>query len=254
MTKIFLERGITLAKILMKSEQGKFNLVDLDFMHEIIDTLRKLEKDKEVRFVIIKGIGNFGAGADINELRRANETREYAQTFFSTMLEMFRTFFTFPKVIIANVEGIAYGASMEMLLASDFVIASENAKFAAPGAKIGVYPPVLITLGKYKLGFNTVTRLALLGEELDAETAKEVGLVNRISNNFDEANHELLEKLKLMAPSSVTVIRSLLYKEYEKQLENAFNELIDQVLTEDAKEGISSFLTKLKPKWSLSKF
>ncbi|BFH73683.1 enoyl-CoA hydratase/isomerase family protein [Sulfurisphaera javensis] len=251
MTKILVQKEGYTAKMLISNEEGKYNLVNINFMHSLIDSLRLLDKDKEIRFVIIRGIKNFGAGADIGELRKASENREYATSFFSTMFEMFRTLLNFSKVLISNVEGIAYGASMEILLATDFVIASNNAKFAAPGGKIGVYPPVLITLGKYKLGWNTVFKMAFLGRELNANEAKEAGLVYEINDNFDEANLNLIKELKQMAPSSITVMRQHLYKKYEKEVEDAFSDLIDQVLTEDGRQGISAFLTKSKPKWSI---
>lgn len=167
------------------------------------------------------------------------------------MYEMFRTLFNFPKPIIANVEGIAYGASLELLLGCDFVIASETAKFAAPGGKIGVFPPVLVTVGKEILGWKTVKEMALLGKELTAEKAKEVGLVYEVSDNFDEVNNRLIQGLKQMAPSSLTQMRSLIYKKYEEELKYAFDRLSEQVQTANAKNGVLAFLTRTKPDWSI---
>jgi len=247
---LFQEEG-SVAKITIESEgEGKYNLVDIKFMHQFIDTLKELEKAKGIRFVIIRGKENFGAGADIKDLRRANEDRDYAINFFHTMSEMFRVLFNFPKPLIANVEGIAYGASLEMLLGFDFVIASENARFAAPGSKIGVFPPVLVTIGKEILGWKVVKEMAFLGKELTAKEAKEIGLVYEVTDNFDDTNYRLIQQLKQMAPTSLTQMRSLLYRKYEDELRHAFNNLIEQVRTEDAKNGIYAFLAKTKPNWA----
>jgi len=252
MSQFLLQEEEPVIKITIKSEEeGKYNLVDMKFMHNFIDTLRALEKEKKIRFVILRGKGNFGAGADIKELRKATEDRGHATNFFSTMHEMFRTLFNFSKPIIANVEGIAYGASLELLLGCDFVIASETAKFAAPGGKIGVFPPVLVTVGKEILGWKTVREMALLGKELTAEEAKEVGLVYEISDNFDEANNRLIQGLKQMSPSSLTQMRSLIYKKYEEELKYAFNRLSEQVQTANAKNGVLAFLSRTKPDWSI---
>jgi len=252
MSQLLLQEEEPVIKITIKSEEeGKYNLVDMKFMHNFIDTLRALQKEKKIRFVILRGKGNFGAGADIKELRKATDDREHTINFFSAMYEMFRTLFNFPKPIIANVEGIAYGASLELLLGCDFVIASETAKFAAPGGKIGVFPPVLVTVGKEILGWKTVKEMALLGKELTAEEAKEVGLVYEVSDNFDEANNRLIQGLKQMAPSSLTQMRSLIYKKYEEELKYAFDRLSEQVQTANAKNGILAFLTRTKPDWSI---
>jgi len=229
---------------------GKYNVVNKEFMYDVIDTLRKLDSNKDVRFIVLTGANkNFGAGADIKELKSANENREYASNFFSTMLEMYRTIINFNKPVISIVEGIAYGASMEILLVSDIVIASSYARFAAPGAKIGVFPPVLVTIGKYVIGINNVIRIALLGEELSAEEAKQIGLVHFVSDNLEGEIQKVMDKLRLMAPSSLMNMRRLIFKKYESELKSAFKLLIDQVLTKDATNGILAFLTKTKAPW-----
>jgi len=229
---------------------GKYNVVNKEFMYDVIDTLRKLDSNKDVRFIVLTGANkNFGAGADIKELKSANENREYASNFFSTMLEMYRTIINFNKPVISIVEGIAYGASMEILLVSDIVIASSYARFAAPGAKIGVFPPVLVTIGKDVIGINNVIRIALLGEELSAEEAKQIGLVHFVSDNLEGEIQKVMDKLRLMAPSSLMNMRRLIFKKYERELRSAFKLLIDQVLTKDATNGILAFLTKTKAPW-----
>jgi Enoyl-CoA hydratase/carnithine racemase len=231
---------------------GKYNVVNKEFMYDMIDTLRELDSYKDVRFIVLTGANkNFGAGADIKELKLANENREYAKNFFSTMFDMYRTIINLNKPVISIVEGIAYGASMEILLVSDIVIASSYARFAAPGAKIGVFPPVLVTIGKDVIGINNVIRIALLGEELSAEEAKQIGLVHFVSDNLEGEIQKVMDKLKLMAPSSLTSMRRLIFKKYESELESAFKLLIDQVLTKDATNGILAFLTKTKAPWVL---
>jgi enoyl-CoA hydratase/carnithine racemase len=229
---------------------GKYNVVNKEFMYDMIDTLRELDSNKDVRFIVLTGANkNFGAGADIKELKSANENREYATNFFSTMLEMYRTIINLSKPVISIVEGIAYGASMEILLVSDIVIASSYARFAAPGAKIGVFPPVLVTIGKDVIGINNVIRIAFLGEELSAEEAKQIGLVHFVSDNLEGEIQKVMDKLRLMAPSSLMNMRRLIFKKYERELRSAFKLLTDQVLTRDATNGILAFLTKTKAPW-----
>ena len=238
------------AKVIMDT-RGIYNVINKQLMYGMIDAFRKLDNEKSIRFVILTGANkNFGAGVDIKEYKLANENREYAISFFSTMHDMYRTLLNFSKPIISVVEGVAYGASMELLLVSDIVISSPYSRFAAPGGKIGVFPPVVVTLGKEILGWDTVKKLALLGEELSADEAKKVGLVHYISENLEEEGRKVMEKLKQMAPSSLTNMRKILYSKYEKELEDAFKILIDQVVSRDAMNGVLAFLTKTKPPWA----
>ena len=251
MNTILVEKMKDYTKIVFNTG-GKYNLVTKEFMYDLIDTLRKLDGDKSTRFVILTGANkNFGAGADVKELKMANENREYASGFFSTMFEMFKTLLNFSKPIISLVEGIAYGASLEILLVSDVVISSPYARFAAPGGKIGVFPPVLLTIGKDIIGFNNVIRLAFLGEELSADEAKQIGLVHYISDDLESEAKKVMDKMKEMSPTSLSNMRKILYNRYESELEFAFKRLTEQVLSQDATNGILAFLTKSKAPWAI---
>ncbi|WP_221288972.1 enoyl-CoA hydratase/isomerase family protein [Stygiolobus caldivivus] len=249
MNTLLVEKLKDYAKITFNTG-GKYNVINKEFMYEMIDTLRKIDSDKNTRFIILTGANkNFGAGADIKELKAANENREYASSFFSTMFEMYRTFLHLTKPVISLVEGVAYGASLEILLVTDVVIASPYARFAAPGAKLGVFPPVLVTVGKEVIGLNNVIRMALLGEELSAEEAKQIGLVHYVTENLETEAEKVISKIKMMAPSSVMNMRKIIFWKYEEELEHAFKTLSEQVLTRDATNGILAFLTKTKAPW-----
>ncbi len=231
------------------STGGKYNLFNIKFMTDMIDALSELENERTSRYLIIQGEGNFGTGADIGELKKANDDLEFARTFFSYMRQIYEKILQIPKIVIALPENIAYGASMEMLLVSDFVIAKPGTKFAAPGAKLGVFPPVLVSIGPHIIGYQNARRLALTGEEIDVEEAVKIGLVNYISEDPMKTAKVLMDKMSVMAPTSLMWMKKNINSHMSELLYDAFDDLVNQVQSENAKEGILAFISKNKPSW-----
>ncbi|WP_149564911.1 enoyl-CoA hydratase/isomerase family protein [Sulfuracidifex tepidarius] len=228
---------------------GKYNLFNIKFMTDMIDVLSNVEEDRISRFLIIEGEGNFGTGADITELKKANDDLEFARTFFNYMRQIYEKIMTVPKIVIALPQNIAYGASMEMLLVSDFVIAKNGTKFAAPGAKLGVFPPVLVSIGPSIIGYQNARRLALTGEEIDADEAMRIGLVNYVSEDPMKTASVLMEKMSVMAPTSLIWMKKNLDSRMKDMLYDAFDDLVNQVQSDNAKEGILAFISKTRPSW-----
>ncbi|MCQ4342912.1 MAG: enoyl-CoA hydratase/isomerase family protein [Sulfolobaceae archaeon] len=230
----------------------RYNLVNGKFMLEFLDILDVLNKNQQIRFITVHGAkDNFGAGADINELFNATNSREHADWFFNTMKEIYVRLMTSDKFIIGFVRGVAYGAHLELLLAMDYVIANKDAKFAAPGGRIGVLPPVLVTMGPERIGWNATRRLAFLGETLDAGEALRIGLVDEVTEETEpmRAVDKVVRAVRQMAPTSVTRMRKILYARYGDLIERAFQSLKEQLMTLDARDGVTAFLTKTKPPW-----
>ncbi|ARM74947.1 enoyl-CoA hydratase/isomerase family protein [Acidianus manzaensis] len=230
----------------------KYNVMNIKFMTEFLDTLADIEKEKNCRFLIIKGQTNFGSGADIKELNIASKDREFAVSFFNYMKEIYNRLINLDKITIAQVEGIAYGAHLELLLVMDFIISKRDAKFAAPGGKIGVFPPVLITLGPYLIGIQNTRRLAMLGEEISADEAEKIGLITKSTDELDLETEKIIERMHYMAPSSLALMKRHISKYLERELDNVFKTLSIQVTSDDSREGINAFLSKIQPSWLLN--
>ncbi|MCG3108328.1 3-hydroxypropionyl-coenzyme A dehydratase [Metallosphaera sp. J1] len=230
---------------------GKYNVFTTRFMIEMIDSLSEIEKIRDPHYLVIRGEnGNFGAGADVKELLKANGDKEYARVYFGHMKDLFVKMLSLNKVTIGLVEGVAYGASMELLLALDLVIGKKGTRFAAPGGRLGVFPPVLVSIGPYLLGHRASRKLAMLGEELDTQGAINVGLIDYEVEDMDKGLMEVLNRLKAMSPSALVRMRKLILLSLIPHLEKAFDELATQVTSDEAKEGISSFFSKTTPSWS----
>jgi Enoyl-CoA hydratase/carnithine racemase len=234
---------------------GKYNVFNSRFMLDMIDALGEVEKIRDPHYLVIRGEnGNFGSGADIRELSKASQDKEFAKVFFGHMYDLFVKLMQVNKVTIALVEGVAFGASLEALLVMDFVLAKRGTRFAAPGAKLGVFPPVLVSVGPYLLGHRVSRKLAMLGEEIDTSEAKNAGLIDVEVEDLDRGLLELLDKLRFMAPSSLVRMRKMIMKSLIPHLEGAFEELTAQVFSDEAREGISAFFSKIPPGWSSVSF
>jgi enoyl-CoA hydratase/carnithine racemase len=231
----------------------RYNLVNGRFMVEFIDALDVLNEDQRIRFITVHGArDNFGAGADINELFNATNSREQADWFINTMKDVYVRLTTSDKFIIGFVRGVAYDVHLELLLAMDYVIASKDAKFATPSGRIGVFPPILVTIGPKRIGWNATRRLAFLGETLDAEEALRVGLVDEVTEETDpiRAVDKVVRAVRQMAPTSIIRMRKILYARYSDLIERAFQNLREQLMTRDARDGVAAFLTKTEPPWA----
>ncbi|MEM3323684.1 MAG: enoyl-CoA hydratase/isomerase family protein [Metallosphaera sp.] len=234
---------------------GKYNTFNNKFMLDMLDTLSEIEKIRDPHFLVIRGSnGNFGAGADIRELLKASNDKEYAKVFFGHMRDLFVKLMSINKVTVGLVEGIAYGASMELLLVLDIVIAKKGTKFAAPGGRLGVFPPVLVSIGPYLLGPRASRKLAMLGEELDTSLAKQVGLLDYEAEDLDKELLIVLNRLKVMSPSAQVRMRRLIFSEMISSLDKAFEEVATQVISDEAREGINSFFSKSTPSWTSISF
>ncbi|WP_338599497.1 enoyl-CoA hydratase/isomerase family protein [Sulfolobus tengchongensis] len=229
--------------------ENKYNLFNVKFMTEVIDTLSSINENKNKRFLIIRGEDNFGAGADIRELIRATNDSEFAITFFTYMREIFHKMLDLNKIVISQVKKIAYGASMELLLLSDYVVSEANAKFATPGVKIGLFPPVLSSIGAFIIGYNNVKRLAISGEVINADEAKSMGLVHIVSDNLDKATEGLMKEISSSAPFATLYVKRNMLRPFRQYIDKAFDDLVVQVQSEEAREGLLSFLNKSNPSW-----
>mgnify|MGYP000091239878 CR=1 FL=1 len=157
------------------------------------------------------------------------------------------------KPIISIVNGLAFGGGMELNLLFDIVIASNNATFAVPEAGIGALPPIASSLGVALYGKRLV-EFILTGETLEAEEAKELGIVNLVvdSEQLEDVAMEYAEKIALSAPRSISSIRKVfaeVYSTYSLPFKVAMREILLLTQLEDFKIGCGAFVKKKKPEW-----
>jgi enoyl-CoA hydratase/3-hydroxyacyl-CoA dehydrogenase len=233
------------------------NALNSGLWREIHQRLDIAEKDEKVRVIVITGTGRaFSAGDDIKEVLTLKTPSDIRNFFTNYAAPTIAKIVQLPKAIIACVNGLAFGGGCELAMLCDSVIASENALFAIPEARVGAYPPVACAIGVYFTGKLNLSMLALTGEPITANEAQRIGLVNKVvpSDKLRDATKELAEKIMLSAPSSIKAIKKALNRKFQpEELEQAVETLIALVETEEGREGHKAFAEKKPPKWTVEK-
>ncbi len=231
----------------------KLNALNSKVHAEGVAALDELRKDDSVRVVVITGAGekSFIAGADISEF--AGQTPVTQRNLFHE-----RTFFnsidTFPKPVIAMINGFCLGGGNELALACDIRIAGENAKFGQPEINLGIMCGGGGTQRLTQLvGEGRAMQIILTGEMIDAPTALQFGLVNQVHPlaELEAKTMELADKIAEKAPIALQLSKEAVKFASKSNLDEGLRREVDLFAicfsTEDKQEGVSAFLEKRKP-------
>jgi enoyl-CoA hydratase/carnithine racemase len=233
----------------------KRNALSLALMEELIGALEEVAARPEVRAIVIEGAGPaFSAGHDLAEL--VGRDAAFYEHVFDVCTVMMETIHRLPQPVIAKVHGIATAAGCQLVAACDLAVAAEGALFATPGVKIGLFCSTPMVPVSRAIGRKRALELLLTGEPIDADTARDWGLVNRVvpAEELEEAVAELAAKLARSSPLIVQIGKEAFYEQIELDEHGAY-ELTRGVMaanaqTGDAQEGIGAFLEKRSPAWS----
>ncbi|MFC4249170.1 enoyl-CoA hydratase/isomerase family protein [Natribaculum luteum] len=224
--------------------------VDLD------DALEALEADDDVRAIVVAGAGDaFSAGIDVSEHADYDTKAEY-ERWVARMEEPFRTLVSMGTPVIAAAHGHAAANGLGLVAACDLAVLAEGTKLGATAPKVGLF-----CMGPAVPIMNSVTEkrcleLLLTGELVDAETALEWGLANRVvpEDRLQETARELADTIATKSPTAVQLGKRAYYEmadmEYEEALEYSNERFAALCTTDDAAEGIDAFLDGREPEWS----
>lgn len=239
--------------VLTINRPDKLNALNKQVHLEGVAALDDLRRDDKVRVVVITGAGekSFIAGADISEF--AGQT---PVTQRNTFLE--KTFFnsidSFPKPVIAMVNGFCLGGGNELALACDLRVCSENARFSQPEINLGIMPGGGGTQRLTRLiGEGRSMEIMLTGEMIDAATALKFGLVNYVwpAAELETKTMELAAKISEKAPIALQLCKEAVKFASRSNLDEGLRREVDLFAicfsTEDKQEGVSAFLEKRKP-------
>jgi len=232
------------------------NSMNEETILEISSTLDDIRKDESVKVVVITGAGNraFSAGADINMMKgrgtlEARRSSQLGQRLMNEVEDL-------EKPVIAAINGYALGGGLELAMACDLRIASENAKLGQPEINIGLIPGWGGTQRLPRLvGAGIAKEMIFTGKMVDAKTAERLGLLNAVVSpeQLKKAVKELAMELMNKPPIGIELAKQLINNSTETDLRvglthetEAFGVLAS---TEDFKEGVGAFLEKRKPKF-----
>ena len=252
---LILEFSGEIAKITLNRPE-KRNAINAQMIAELQGALDAIEKSHS-RVVIVTGAGTaFCAGMDLEMLAAiAKQSPAENQEDSRRIAKMLRRIWSFPRPMIAAVNGAAYAGGCGIATLCDFTIAATEAKFGYTEVKIGFLPAIVSVFLTRQIGEKRSRDLLLTGRIINATEAKEFGMVSEVvpSERLLDRVQELAAELIAASPSSVTRAKHLLTSAaaagLDHDLERAILENARIRCTPDFKEGIASFLEKRKPMW-----
>jgi enoyl-CoA hydratase/carnithine racemase len=233
----------------------KRNALSLELMQEVISSLEAFGGDRDVRAIVIEGSGPaFSAGHDLAEM--VGRDLRFYQRLFDVCTEMMETFHRVPQPVIAKVHGVATAAGCQLVAACDLVVSADDARFATPGVKIGLFCSTPMVPLSRAIGRKRALEMLLTGEFIDATTAREWGLVNRVVplEELDDAVLALADQIAQSSPLTVGLGKEAFHAQVELDEHRAYDltksVMATNALAGDAQEGICAFLEKRPPTWT----
>lgn len=240
--------------IITLNRPEEMNTFNVPFARALNDTLRDLDRDDDVRVIVIRAAGkHFSTGISLKEFqgKSPKELRE----FLEKMDEFYHTIPQMKTPVIASVNGAAVANGAGLVFASDLAVAAENAKFGTTAINVGLIclgPAVPLTR---IVGRKKALEMVLTGDIFSAQEAQRLGLVNKIvpPDELEAATMELAAKIAHKSPMAVQIGKSGIYGMSEIPYHQALN-YMDELFaslcaTEDALEGINAFMEKRDPVW-----
>jgi enoyl-CoA hydratase len=230
----------------------QLNSLGREMMHELSDVLSQIERDENLRAVILTGAGEraFSAGADITELAESVE----AAALFETGQRLCDQVESFPVPVIAAINGIAAGGDFELALAAHIRIASHTATFSLQETKLGLIPADADTRRLAReVGQDRALEIMLTGRTITAREALDIGLVNQLANPDDLLNEAMAVAAEIahLAPLAIRACLQAVTRGIELPLDEALaleRELFASLFTtDDMREGTTAFLEKRIP-------
>jgi len=241
--------------IVTMTRPEKRNALSIGMMRELIDAFASVSARPETRVFILRGEGPaFSAGHDLRELQ-CGDAAAHARTF-DVCVELMETLQRIPQPVIAEVATIATAAGCQLVATCDVAIAAEEARFATPGVRIGLFcttPMVALTRA---IGRKRAMEMLLTGDFIDAATAERWGLVNRVvpADRLGAETLALAGKIAASSGETVRLGKAAFYRQIDLPQAEAYD-YAKGVMTRnagmaDAGEGIAAFVEKRPPRWN----
>lgn len=233
---------------------SKINALSKNMVAELIQALTTLSTDEAVKVIILKAAGkHFCAGHFLAEMVDGDMLTY--KFIFDQCTRLMTLIHDIPQVVIAQVQGIATAAGCQLVAWCDLAIAGEDAQFATPGVKIGLFcttPMVALTRA---IGRKAAMEMLMTGRYFPAPEAKELGLVNRVvpNGNLDTETKNMALQIVEASGLVIGIGKQAFYAQIDQADAAAWNYAKHTIalnnLAEDAQNGIKAFLNKETPEW-----
>jgi enoyl-CoA hydratase/carnithine racemase len=232
------------------------NALSDQLLAEVIDAFTQARDDDAVRCVVLTSShekvfsagGNLaGFAAEVPLVHKHFGTEKFPQ--------LFRLIGELRKPVICAANGHVLAGALGLALACDLIVAKEGARFGTPEINVGVFPFMIMALIYRNLGRKKTNELLLLGEQISAEEAERIGIVNKVvpAEEFDAAVTEWAEKLAAKSPVLMRMGKEAMFRQQDMAFMDALDYLRAQLTiafsTEDIVEGVKAFFEKREPEW-----
>jgi enoyl-CoA hydratase len=237
-------------------DKPPLNLLSKSVVTDLSAALRDIAARSDLRVLILSGGGEraFIAGVDVNDMVMFNtdSARHFITLLHSCMASLRRL----PIPVIGRINGYALGGGCEMAMACDLRIASTRAQFGMPEVRLGIPSVIEAALMPIQIGATRAMELLLTGKMIDAATAQQWGLVNRVvaDAELDRAIDEEVQMLLQSGPRAIAAQKQLFYEWMDSTLSHSIRLGIDAFTraytSEEPREGMRAFQNKRRPHWS----
>ena len=232
------------------------NALSTDLMAALQAEIDDIAGDKAVRVVVIAANGPaFCAGHDMREIRTTPGRAAY-EALFAQCSALMLSITRLPQPVIARVHATATAAGCQLVATCDLAVAARGARFATPGVNIGLFCSTPMVAVSRNLGRKQTMEMLLTGEMIDAEAARDGGLINKIvdDDGLDDAVAVWCGQFATKSPLTLKIGKEAFYRQLDMPLADAYayasEVMVANMLTRDAEEGIDAFLEKRDPDWT----
>ncbi len=237
------------------------NALSLKLMAALQDELDRARDDKAVRVVIVAAAGKlFSAGHDLKEMTARRADPDRGRAFFAETMArcsaLMQTIVGLPKPVIAEVDGVATAAGCQLVASCDLAIASDQAAFGVNGIDVGLFCSTPMVALTRNIRPKHAMEMLLTGEMIDATTAREFGLVNRVvpREYLNQIVTKYAQAIASKSQLTLKIGKEAFYRQAEMPLAEAYDYasrvMVENMLARDAEEGIGAFIGKREPKWT----
>jgi enoyl-CoA hydratase/carnithine racemase len=250
---ILVERSGDFVTVTMNRPQRR-NALSLQHMRELIAAFRDIGESDALGIILAGNGPVFSAGHDFADVVEGDLLA--VRALLMTCTELMTLMQQVPQPVVARVHGLATAAGCQLVASADLAVASENAGFAAPGGKGGWFCHTPMVAIARNVGRKRATEMALSGDVIDARTALDWGLVNRVvpADQLDSATADLLERVTRGSADSKGIGKQALYAQIDLDQPKAYDYAVEVMAatsqTPDARESMHAFLEKRKPHWT----
>lgn len=233
----------------------KFNPLSEEMLAELQAAFNSIASDNSVRVVVLAASGKaFCAGHDLKQMR-ADPSTAYYKKLFNQCSQLMLTIQKMPQPVIARVQGIATAAGCQLVAMCDLAVAASEAKFAVSGVNYGLFCSTPSVGLSRNIARKQAMEMLLTGEFIDAETARERGLINRVvaADALDSEIKKLSDSILAKPAVAIAMGKQLFYRQLEMGIDAAYQlageTMACNMMDEAALEGVQAFIEKRPPSW-----